>query len=393
MKLKTTKVFKKVDKSIRDGFTTISAQGSSRSGKTYNILIWLIIYSLKNNNTRISIVRKTLPSIRGSVLIDFKDILIDLGLYDARQYNKSEFTYRFLNGSWVEFFSADNEQKLRGRKRDILYVNEANELSFLEMEQLRMRTSKLIIMDYNPSFSDEHWICEANKDAETFHFITTYKDNPFLSRRIINELESLQNKNKSLWQIYGLGMQAVIEGLIFKNVDEVAEIPSYVKHRFCGVDYGFTNDPTAIVEVGIAGNDVYIDEVAYRTEMLPRDIIDAFRPYRHLKIDSESADPRLVKEIHRAGFNIHSVVKGSGSIISGISKMLEYNIHVTKKSYNVMKEFKNYTYAQDREGKWLNQPIDAYNHAIDASRYVFMSEVMGGTRNRIDKKRTNRIVH
>ena len=171
-KIQTTKIYAEIQKAIDSGYTTVSLQGSSRSSKTYNTLIWLIMYCLQHAHTRLSIVRATLPAIKGSVFIDFKDILLHMGLWDDKALNKSEFTYQFANGSWVEFFSTDSEQKLRGRKRDILFVNEANELSFIEWQQLKMRTTRFAIIDYNPSFSDEHWICTVNDDPRTYHFIS-----------------------------------------------------------------------------------------------------------------------------------------------------------------------------------------------------------------------------
>ena len=302
--------------------------------------------------------------------------------------NKTEMIYEFPNGSFIEFFSTDNEQKLRGRKRDVLFVNEANEISFLEWQQLKMRTTRFAIIDYNPSFSDEHWICDVNRDPRTYHFITTYKDNPFLEQTIIDEIESLRDKNPTLWQVYGLGLQSVIEGLIFKNVTVVDAIPASARRRWGCIDFGYTNDPTAIGIVAVDGNDLYIDEVCYRTEMLSSDIITELKAgIPKLKIISESADPRLIQEIYRAGLNIHPVQKFKGSVEAGLTKMLEYNIKVTKRSTNTRKEFKNYTYMQDKEGRWLNVPIDAFNHMIDAVRYVVMNELMGGERRRPDMKR------
>lgn len=382
MKIQTTKVFAKIQEGIDGGFSTISLQGSSRSSKTYNTLIWIILYCLRCPHTRLSIVRATLPALRGSVFVDFKDILLRMDLWDDVRLHKSEMVYQFSNGSWVEFFSTDSEQKLRGRKRDILFVNEANELSFIEWQQLKIRTTRLSIIDYNPSFSDEHWIHSVNQDPRTFHFITTYKDNPFLEQAIIAEIESLQSKSKTLWQVYGLGLQAVIEGLVFKEFEMVDEIPELArKHHLRGMDFGFANDPTAIVDVYPAGDTLYLDELCYRTEMLTSDIVAL------LKINgagvvtiSESADPRLVQEIYRAGVNIHPVQKFAGSIEAGISKLSEYHLKVTKRSYNLIKELRNYTYAQDKEGRWLNRPIDAYNHCIDAIRYVAMMKLMGGRR-------------
>jgi phage terminase large subunit len=385
MKIQTTKIYGEVDAALKAGYTTVSLQGSSRSSKTYNALIWLIVYCLEHPSTRLSVVRATLPSLKGSVFIDFKEILMNMLLFDEKRLNKTELTYHFANGSWVEFFSTDSEQKLRGRKRDVLFVNEANELLFIEWQQLKMRTTRFTIVDYNPSFADEHWLCQLNRESRTKHVITTYKDNPFLEQAIIDEIESLRHKNESLWKIYGLGLQAQIEGLIFNNVEVVSDIPPYVKRRWCGVDFGYTNDPTAICEVALLDGALYVDEVCYKTQMLSSDIIRALKAEcAGLKVISESADPRLIQEIYRAGVNIHPVKKFEGSINAGIAKMLEFRLRVTRRSANVLKELKSYTYRQDKEGKWLNEPIDSYNHAIDSIRYVVMSEALGGEKRRID---------
>jgi phage terminase large subunit len=366
------------------GYTTISLQGSSRSSKTYNALIWLIVYCINHPNTRLSIVRATLPSLKGSVYIDFKEILMNMLLFDEKRLNKTELTYHFDNGSWVEFFSTDSEQKLRGRKRDILFVNEANELAFIEWQQLKMRTTRFTVVDYNPSFTDEHWLCQLNRESRTKHVITTYRDNPFLEQTIIDEIESLKYKNESLWKIYGLGIQAQIEGLIFTNVEVIESMPT-AKRIFIGMDFGFTNDPTAIVEVIITDDTIYVNEMCYRTEMVARDIILQLKQKcTDKRIISESADPRLIKEIHNAGINIIPVEKFQGSIEAGITKMLEYRICVTKSSYNIIKELKNYTYQQDKDGKWLNKPIDTFNHAIDAIRYVVLTEILGKRKARKD---------
>ena len=381
MKIQTTRVYSEVSDAVKRGCRTISAQGSSRSSKTYNIVLFLCLYLLEHANTRLSVVRKTLPAIRGSVLYDFKDILVRLGIWADANFNKSEMIYTFPNGSFVEFFSTDQEQKLRGRKRDILFVNEANELSFVEWQQLAMRTSQFKILDYNPSFSEDHWIMKLNDESGVYHFITTYRDNPFLEQTIIDEIESLQTKSPTLWQIYGLGKRAIVEGIVFPRIEQVAEFPDWCKSEFIGIDFGYTNDPTAIVKVGYAVNAddeecLFIDEICYRTRMTTGDICDALRPYRNMTIDAESADPRLIDEIHKSGARIYPVKKGTGSIEAGIARMQTFRIFVTARSLNVLKEFRNYTYAQDKDGRWLNIPIDAYNHAIDAVRYVVMSELM-----------------
>lgn len=397
MKLQTTRVFSEIEAARRNGYTTVSEQGSSRSAKTYNTVIWIVCQCLTVPKTTVSICRSTLPSLKGSVLRDFIEVLQRIGEYSDKHYNKSDLIYTFPNGSWVEFFSCDNETKLRGRKRKILFVNEANELKYLEWQQLQLRTTQFSIIDYNPSFSDEHWICEVNKDPRTYHFISTYKDNPFLEQKVIDEIESLKRKNFSLWQIYGLGLQAQVEGLVFRNVDVVERIPEtcYRRRRFLGVDFGYTNDPTAIIDVLIEEETktLYLDELCYRTTMLISDIIAELKPQGAVKVISESAAPRLVQEIYRAGVNIHPVVKYSGSIEAGITKMQEYKLVITKRSTNVIKEFRNYTYQQDKEGKWLNTPIDVWNHAIDAIRYVVMSELLGGKRKAIDLKRVAKLIN
>ena len=379
-KIQTTKVYYEVDKAIKAGYTTVSAQGSARSGKTRNIVIWLIMYLLKSPGTKLSVVRGTTTALRRSVLEDFTEVLVKMRLWSDKAFNKSLLTFHLANGSWIEFFGIDNEQKFRGPSRDVLYVNEANELTEIQWRQLKMRTRRFTIADYNPSFSDDHWLCDVNRDPRTYHFITTYKDNPFLEQTIIDEIESLKYKNKSLWQVYGLGMQAVIEGLIFTNVEIIDEIPAYVKkYHWRGMDFGFTNDPTAIADVFYHDNTLYLDELCYNTAMLASDIIKVLKDNDGtVETTTESADPRLIQEIYRGGCNVKPVVKYQGSVMAGISKMLEFRICITKRSVNGIKELKNYTWAQDKEGRWLNQPIDTFNHFIDAVRYVVLMKILGG---------------
>lgn len=389
-RLQTTRIFAEIEQAKSRGYTTVSEQGSSRSSKTYNTVVWLCQYCWNNPNISTSIVRATLPALKGSVLRDFTEVMQRLKIWDFCTFNKSELICTFSNGSFVEFFSCDNEQKLRGRKRKILYVNEGNELNYIEWQQLQMRTTEFSIIDYNPSFTDDHWLCSLNKEPNTYHFITTYKDNPFLEPKVIAEIESLKEKNPSLWRIYGLGLQAMVEGLIFENIEEVEDIPRWhKKHHRRGMDFGYTNDPTAIVDVYIDGDILWVDEVCYRTKMLAEDIIkahkDANRACREdAKVISESADPRLIDEISNAGIDIHPVRKFSGSIMAGINKMQELKIKVTKRSTNILKEFRNYTYRQNKEGKWINEPIDAYNHAIDAIRYVVLEEILGQNSNGLE---------
>ena len=392
-RIQTTEIYNRLDAAAAEGYTAISLQGSARSGKTYNVMIWLILYALRVPHIKISVVRATLPALKGSVLEDFNTIMHQLGVYNDRHFNKTDLVYWFRSCSTIEFFSASDEQRLRGRKRDILFVNEANELSAIQYQQHKMRTSRLTIIDYNPSFSEEHWIAkDFNRDPRTYHFVSTYKDNPFLEQTIIDEIESLQQKNRSLWQIFGEGKMAQIEGLVFTNVETIDALPDHIKRTFIGIDFGFTNDPTAIVEVAYDRQALYLSEVCYRTQMLQQDIIRVLKQHPRTKVISESADPRLIEEIYRAGIDIHAVKKYPGSIEAGVAWMLQHPIRVTAHSTNVLKELRNYVYSQDKEGKLLNTPVDAYNHAIDATRYVCMTQWMAGKKKPINLKKLSGIV-
>ena len=358
------------------GFTTCSLQGSSRSGKTYAIVQLLCVWCHDIAKTTVSIIRAGMPSIKRTVYRDFRDVMIAFGWCDDKCMNKSELVYTFPNGSWIEFFSTDNEQKVRGSKRKILFVNEANELSFIEWQQLQMRTTEFSILDYNPSFSEDHWINQVNEEKSTYWFISTYKDNPFLEPKVIAEIESLKWKNPSLWRIYGLGLRAIVEGLIFENVviDDYVPIQAR-RHRYIGMDFGYANDSTAIVEVMLYGNNIYLNEICYKTHMLTDEIIATLKDIEgRPEIISESADPRLVDEIYNAGLDIKPVKKFAGSINAGIMKMQQYKIHVTSKSLNLRKEFNNYTWRQDKEGKWLNEPIDMWNHCFTGDTLILTEE-------------------
>ena len=375
MEIKTTIVYDNIEEARLWGFSTISCQGSSRSSKTYNILIRLAIEAMLTPNIVVSVVRKTLPALKATALRDFKEILTSWGFWEEKRLNKTDLIYSLPNGSIVEFFSTDDEQKVRGRKRHILFVNEANELDYLEYQQLKFRTSSYAILDYNPSFDDEHWISKLNNREDVFHFITTYKDNPFLEQTIIQELESLQDTNQALWKIYGLGLQARVEGLIFPNWRLVDEIPAGAKRQGAGIDFGFTNDPTAIIDCGLYGQDLYLHVRAYATRMMTNDIADSLKLRKDLIAYADNSDPRLIEEIRAQGVRIEGVPKPK--IITRVNSMQKYRLNITRGSTNLIKEVKNYCYQQDRSGNWLNMPIDKFNHGFDAAGYWYVKNIMG----------------
>lgn len=345
-------------------------QGGTRSGKTYNILIWIIFeYCSKNKGKTITICRKTYPSLRATAMRDFFEILQNNNLYNELNHNKSNSEY-YHKGNLIEFISLDQPQKVRGRKRDMLYINEANELYFEDWQQLILRTTDKAILDYNPS-DEFHFIYEKIKlrdDAE--FFITTYKDNPFLDIETVNEIERLRFVDDNYWKIYGLGQVGSSQALIFR-INECNSIPPEAKFLSYGMDFGFTNDPTTLVAIYQQGDNIYLKELLYQTGLTNRDIDEKLRFHSvdRKEIFADSAEPKSIEELYRMGWNIKPATKGQGSVNIGIDMMKRYQIHVTKDSVNMIKEFRNYKWQEDKNGNVLNTPVDMFNHTIDAIRY------------------------
>ncbi len=348
----------------------IVEQGGTRSGKTYNILIWLIFYYCPDNkNKTITICRKTFSSLRASVMRDFIDILRSYEMYREESHNKSSSEY-ILYGNLIEFISLDQPQKVRGRKRDLLFINEANELFWEDWQQLLFRTKEKVILDYNPS-DEYHWIYDKviPRDDCAF-FKTTYLDNPFLGESIKQEIERLKETDEQYWQIYGLGIKGITKSTIFRYL-EVMEIPEQAKFLSYGMDFGYTNDPTTLIGIWIDGYNLYAKEYLYRTLMTTTDINNFLREMninREL-IWADSAEVRLIDELRRMGWNIRPSIKGRDSINAGIDLLKRYKIHLTKDSNNAIQEFRNYKWQEDRNGKMINKPIDNHNHLVEALRY------------------------
>jgi phage terminase large subunit len=350
-------------------------QGGSRSGKTYNILVWVIFYYCSQNEGHtVTICRKTFPSLRASVMRDFLEILQRYEIYEEKYHNKTNNEYA-LNGNLVEFISLDQPQKIRGRKRNLLYINEANELYFEDWQQLIMRTTGKVVIDYNPSDAF-HWIYDKvipREDCEFFK--TTYKDNPFLEPELVKEIERLQGTDDDYWRIYGLGERGSSRATIFQ-FGVVAE--PYGEPLSIGLDFGFTNDPTALVKVYKRGNELIFDELLYHTNLTNQDIAQKFEELELNRLDviyADSAEPKSIEELHRMRWNVKPTVKGADSIMAGIDMLKRYELKVTAKSLNLIKEFQNYKWIEDKNGNLLNKPVDNYNHAIDAIRYAVYNKL------------------
>tara|TARA_Y100001937_G_scaffold123486_1_gene186441 strand:+ start:107 stop:1261 length:1155 start_codon:yes stop_codon:yes gene_type:complete len=353
-------------------------QGGTRSGKTYSICQALIELCYKNKGAGIviTIVRKTFPALRSSVMRDFFDILTEGENYYEENHNKSQATYT-LFGNLVEFISADQPQKLRGRKRTMLYINEANELSLEDWRQLILRTTDKTIIDYNPS-DQYHWIYEyvLNRDDVDF-FQTTYLDNPFLKQSVIDEIERFRETDENYWRIYGLGERGVNTAAVFPQWQVADAIPERAKLVAYGMDWGFTNDPTALVSVWREDYSLYIKEHLYKTGLTNRDIsleLDKLELER-TPIICDSAEPKSIEELHRLGHNVKPSKKGPDSIRLGIDIMKRHKLYILKESLNAQKEFRNYRWETNKDGVQLSKPVDHNNHIVDAVRYVCINRI------------------
>jgi phage terminase large subunit len=368
LNINTSKTYRDIDKSRR----ICILQGGTRSSKSYSALQWILVRALTEPNIVISIVRKSFPSMRVSIMRDWQSILKELNIWDENSWSATEHIYSFDNGTMVEFMSIDSSEKRKGSARDYLFVDECNELSREDWFQLFIRTRKKSIIAYNPSFGTNHYIFnEIQTHPEADLFISTFKDNPFLEKQLVEEIERLKEINPEYYKIYGLGLPGNNVGTIF-SINIVDEIPEEAEFVAFGMDYGFTVDPTTLVAVAKLDRDIYIDELLYKKGMVTQDIIAELKS---LQIDrneiwGDSAEPRLIEEIYRSGFNIKPVKKGKDSVRLGIDLMQQYKLNVTKRSLNTIKEFGEYIWMVDKNGNFENMPVDYSNHSIDAIRYV-----------------------
>ena len=370
-KIQTNIVYKHL---VNSDKKIVVEQGGTRSGKTYNILLFIIFhYCTHNKNKIVTICRKTFPSLRATVLRDFLQILNHYEIYRDEFHNKSSSEYH-LFGNLVEFTSLDQSQKIRGRKRDLLFINEGNELYWEDWQQLIFRTQERIILDFNPS-DEYHWIYDNVITREDCAFYkTTYLDNPFLEDIIKQEIERLKETDDQYWQIYGLGERASSINTIFKY-SEVKQIPEDAKLIAYGMDFGYSNDPTTLVSVYVMEHRLFIKEHLYRTQMTTHDI-NVFLKEQNLlsnPIYADSAEPRLIAELRRMGHNIFPSLKGKDSVNAGIDLLKRYKLHITSDSNNAIQEFRNYKWKEDRSGKLINVPEDKHNHLIDPTRYATYS--------------------
>jgi phage terminase large subunit len=358
-------------------------QGGTSAGKTYAILAVLINIAAKAK-TEISVVSESIPHLRRGAMKDFGKVMQWTNRWRDEGWNKTLLTYTFANGSTIEFFSADQEAKLRGARRQVLYINEANNIEFEAYHQLAIRTSEAIYIDFNPV--SEFWAhTEVLAEQDSELIVLTYRDNEALPATIRDDIEAAQVKAATStywanwWKVYGLGEVGSLQGVVFDDWQQVDGIDfAGDKLVAIGLDWGYTNDPTAVVAVYKRGSAILLHELIYQNGLTNQDIADHLRKLgigRSWPIIADSAEPKSIEEVHRLGFNIHPATKGADSIRNSIDILKRQPLLVTRESTNLIKELRNYTWDTDRTGASLGVPIDRYNHAIDAVRYVALNKL------------------
>jgi len=356
-------------------------RGGTRSSKTWSLnqlcALWLISGNYGNGNYISegvwTTVRKYRTNLDGTVIRDFEDILKAEGWYSGVEHNKTKKQYRY-GKRLVEFIGADDEQKLRGAKRNILYCNEANELEYKqEFFQLLMRTENKIFLDFNPD-DEQIWINQeleikrSNEVNDVEVIVSNYKNNSFLPKSLIKEIEYLQQTDKEFWKIYGLGEYGNISGLVYENVKYVNSMPD-CKLVAYGLDFGYSIDPSACVAVYRKDDELYLKEIIYERELTNQDLAERLRPIiGRDEVICDSAEPKSIEEIYRLGLNAKPATKGRDSILNGIDILKRFKINVVNSS-NLRKEFRTYKWATDKNGNSLQKPIGA-DHLLDALRYV-----------------------
>lgn len=374
--VKVTSVFRRNLEAYNQDLRVIVNKGSTRSSKTWSTLQLLYSIAVLSTKSRlISIVSESMPHLKKGCMRDFENMLRSDGKWNPKAWNATDKIYQ-INNSFVEFFSADQPGKVHGPARDILYINECINIAYETYRQLAIRTTETIFLDYNPCH--EFWVDEkVLSRTESLLIHSTYLDNEHLSPAQVQEIES--NKNDSQWwQVYGLGQTGSKVGLIMQNWDIVSTLPQSYKKRWIGIDFGFTNDPTSIVDIRLSEGEMWIDELLYKRGydnlMIAKHLEECNIP-RNTAIVADSAEPKSIREIHNCGWNIEAAHKGKDSILNGLAILNRYPKHITQKSENLINEYRNYRWTTDELGNPNNIPIDRFNHSIDAQRYVALNKL------------------
>ncbi len=361
--------------------------GGTSAGKTIATLLFLIAKAQKDPLTAptlTSVVSESVPHLKRGAIRDFLNIMQQHGYYKEKLWNKTDFIYTFETGSKIEFFSSDNGDKLRGARRDRLFINEANNVTFDAFEQLEVRTKEFIILDWNPT-NEFWWYTEIKPKRDDWDELTlTYLDNESLDQNIVESIEQRKNR-KGWWQVYGLGQLGEVEGKIYKDWAIIEDIPHEARLERYGIDFGYSNDPTAIVAVYYYNGGYIVDELVFRKEMSNKMIADVILNHGNtpVLVIADSAEPKSIAEIASYGLTVLPCEKGADSVRNGISVVQQQRISMTSRSANLINEYRNYLWRTDKDGKFLNPPVPeaGRDHTLDALRYAVVSLVkdrMGG---------------
>lgn len=346
--------------------------GGTSASKTISIELILIDKAQREKGLLISIVSESFPHLKRGAMRDFLNIMQEHNYFKDDRWNKTDYIYTFETGSRIEFFSADMPSKVRGPRRDVLFINECNNIPYEAFDQLEIRTKKEIWLDWNPT--NEFWFyTDVKESRDDVDFVTlTYKDNEALDKAIVSSIESHKN-NKNWWQVYGLGQLGEVEGKIYKDWQIIDEIPHEARLERRGLDFGYSNDPSSLIDIYYYNGGYILDEQLYQKGLSNKQLADFIKNLENANtlVKADSAEPKSIDEIKSYGINILPVTKGKDSVCQGIQKVQDVRISMTKRSINLIKEYRNYMWETDRDGKILNVPIDMFNHALDAVRYGF----------------------
>lgn len=359
-------------------------QGGTSSGKTYGIDQALFTKLGEREKKVCTIVGQDIPNLRVGALRDALEIYDNTPVLQQliKAYNKSNLTFSFRNGSIMEFKSYESAQDAKSGKRDYLFINEANGVSYAIFKELYLRTRIQTYIDYNPN--TEFWVHEyLIGKPHVKLLISDHRHNPFLPQHMRDNIEALKEEDEELWKVYARGLTGKIEGLVFRKTAIVNEIPKDAKYIGTGLDFGFTNDPTASVDVYMQNGELWVQEGLYDRGLTNPDIAKKANEGKPIgfQVIADSAEPKSIEELKRLGLKIEPAMKGPDSIKNSIDILKRYTINVTRGSVNLRKELDNYKWKVDKAtGKPTNEPIDAFNHALDALRYVALNRLNHGNK-------------
>jgi phage terminase large subunit len=350
-----------------------AVQGGTSASKTVSIILYLIhLAQTDNSPTLTSIVSESFPHLRRGVMRDFESIMKQHNYFKDRRWDKTNSVYTFETGSKIEFFSVDQSEKVRGARRDRLFINECNNISFSAFEELEVRTKEFVYLDWNPTNEFWYYTEIAGRRNDVEHITLTYLDNEALEKEIKDSIEQ-RRERKGWWQVYGLGQLGEVEGKIYKDWQIVDEVNHHARLERYGLDFGYSNDPTSIVAVYYYDGGYIIDEICFQKGLSNKQIADILNNQPQMLVIADSAEPKSIDDIKSFGITILPAEKGKDSVTNGIQLVQDQKISVTKRSVNVLKEYRNYLWEIDKDGKILNVPEHTFSHSMDAIRYALTS--------------------